>query len=110
MFNQFFEDLEKCADQFEWYIGNGYLRGFQEGKCFCPITAVHYHKTREYIPPHKAPYIIDTIFYLIINAADNLDSELEPYKPIIRRLLKAIEPNASNSNYVYSTDTTLVSG
>lgn len=48
---EFLEALAEVKGQFEWQIdANLCLRGWNEGECFCPITAVCLIKTGIYIP------------------------------------------------------------
>lgn len=49
----FYRAFRKIAGKFYWegLTGNRDIRGWSMGKCFCPITAVHYIRSGEYVHP-----------------------------------------------------------
>lgn len=49
--SEFLTALENVKDQFEWVIdANFNIRGWREGQCYCPITALNYAQNAVFTP------------------------------------------------------------
>jgi len=94
--SSFYRNLRRIADQFEWKITrNKCIRGYRDGKAYCPITAVYYSKTGIRVDMTEAnyTYIFDTPSENpnITRAADHAEDKLSKEEKIIRKtLLKAL--------------------
>ena len=99
---QFYKKLEACRDKFAWELkSDGSIRGEitkgGDGMNFCPITAMHYAETGEYVSTYFAPIVGSDTFNLyfdfinkVMSSADNEKDSVEYSKYTRNRLMRAV--------------------
>lgn len=94
LIDEFLSDLANCAREFSWHIDrNGYLRGthVEHHGSFCPITALHFHRTREWVRTGLWPLVADGPMGLGVVSLEIAEACDSPRKlELGKRLMEAV--------------------